>query len=199
MRLKVNPYVWVVLSALPVFYFIYLGTVSSLVAMGSGSEISLEDNKFLNYALTLNPSHSEGNAAQALYLRNRALLPDNENDVKDLTRSYYYWQEAIKGRPLWPYYQLGALDTEYLLEAPDYVIQERLDWLIKTTPNERGVDRQLLSVTMLAWPKLSSEQQQWLVARFASAKQSDQKYISELAESYSEFVPSLDVESFRLP
>ena len=199
MRLKVNPYVWVVLSALPVFYFIYLGTVSSLVAMGSVTPISLSDNKLLNYALTLNPSYSEGNATQALYLRNRALLPDNEDDVKDLTRSYYYWQEAIKGRPLWPYYQLGALDTEYLLQAPDYVIQERLNWLMTITPNERGMDRQLLSISMLAWAKLTPDQQAWIVDRFNTANPKDQKYIHELAESYKEYVPSLNAEDFQLP
>lgn len=199
MRLKVNPYVWVVLSVLPVFYFMYLGIVASLIALGSVTPVTMSDNRLLNQALTLAPLNSEGNAAQALYLRNRALLPENLDRVKDLTRSYYYWQEAIKGRPLWPYYQLGAMDTEYLLLAPDYIIQDRLNWLMTNTPNERGMDRQLLSIAMLAWENLSLKQQAWLVNRFRTANFKNQQYIHELAQRYKDDVPSLNPADFQLP
>lgn len=195
-RRRYLPYVGLVLASLAVVYYLYLGVVASLVTAGKLSEITLDDNRLLSLALSLDPTHAEANAAQAIYLRQRALLADNPEPVADLTRSLFYRLEATKGRPFWPYYQLGALDSEYLLQAPEYVLEERINWLIETTPNERGMDRQLLELALLAWPKLSSLHQRWMIDRFQSANHSDRVYIRDAARRYETLVPTLNPDDF---
>ena len=65
--------------------------------------------------------------------------------------SYIYWLTAIKYRPLWPYYQVSALDVEVLLDKPASVIQKRISTIIKLAPNERGLYRDMLQLALIAW------------------------------------------------
>ncbi len=180
------------------FLLIYLAVVSSLRTLGQMQEVSLENNTYLEWALKLDSEDPDTNEAMARYLRHRALIPTNPDYQSDLTKALFYWLAAIRQRPFWPYNQLGALDTEYLLEAPDYILQERVDWLITYTPNERGIDRQLFQLVILVWPSLRSSQQLWIIERTRTASPTGKRHMRELLDEFSDELPEFDTRVFYL-
>ncbi|MDF1762625.1 MAG: hypothetical protein P1U57_04365, partial [Oleibacter sp.] len=102
------------LALVPAIYALYLGFVSIVLLLGQNTIVTLEDDPFLDLSLAMAPNNAEANAAKAGFIRRRALLPDNPDPKGDLQIALDHWLKAIEGRPLWPYYQLGALDSEYL-------------------------------------------------------------------------------------
>lgn len=81
-------------------------------------------------------------------------------------KSREYWQQAINLRPTWPYYHLGALDVEVLLLDQE-AIQQRIKHIIKLAPNERGLDKGLLTLAFFVWEWVEPTEQKWLLARLA--------------------------------
>lgn len=187
-----------ILSAVLVLCLLYLASVAALRTLGQMEEVTLENNAYLSWAIKLDSTDPDTNEAMALYLRDRALLPDNPNYQSDLTQSLYYWLAAIRARPYWPYNQLGAFDAEYLLQAPDYIVQERVEWLITNTPNERGIDRQLFQLAILVWPSLSPEQQTWMIERTRTASPTGKRHMWQLLEEFKEELPPFDTSVFYL-
>lgn len=68
------------------------------------------------------------------------------------------WVKAASLRPLWPYYQLGALDAEVRLGADDDAIQQRLQKVLDLAPYERGLDAGIFELGLLRWEALSMAQ-----------------------------------------
>ncbi len=97
------------------------------------------------------------------------------------TTSLGYWQQAISLRPSWPYYHLGALDVEVYL-ADKVAVQQRIKHIIQLAPNERGLDKGLLVLAVIAWQWLEPAEKQWLLNRMAKLKYSTLKYVFSYAK-----------------
>lgn len=146
--------------------------VSVLVELGkSGAINEREDNLWLGSAEAISWKNPDIYEAQARYYRRQAFLVSagiDKGDIdqaKSLEVSLDYWRKAINASPAWPYYLLGALDIEVLLDMPATAIQSRLDLIIGLAPNERGIDKHLLKIAFVAWRKLSDNQKEFLLER----------------------------------
>ncbi|MCA6129084.1 hypothetical protein [Thalassolituus oleivorans] len=170
---------WLLL--VPALLAAHLGLVSTLLAIGSDQEVTLDDNAYLQLANSLNFNNPEVDAALARFLRARALLKGQDEWQEDLQQALVHWQTAQKERPLWPYYHVGALDVEYLLGSPAEVLQARINTLMTLAPNERGIDRNTLEIVILSWHKLTPDQQTWAVNRIASSNHNTRKYLYDFA------------------
>ena len=124
-----------------------------------------------------NPNIAE---AQAKKLREWALENSTsaEKRLELLHTSLSHWQDSIESRPLWPYYQLGALDAEVLLakysnpesrKSYQQKSQARISHIIELAPNERGLDQSLLILSFIAWDWLEQENKNWLIERLKIA------------------------------
>ena len=96
-------------------------------------------------------------------------------------KSRKYWQQAITLRPTWPYYHLGALDIEVLLRDKE-AIQQRIKHMIKLAPNERGLDKGLLTLAFFVWDWVESTEQEWLLARLGIVPYSTLKTVFSYAK-----------------
>lgn len=150
---------------IPALGLFHAALVSALLSLGF---IDTADSISLN-----NPNISE---AQGKKLREVALQDSTsaEDRLKLLNSSLSHWQNSIESRPLWPYYQLGALDIEVLLakySKPEnrafyqQKVQARISRIISLTPNERGLDHSLLILSFIAWDWLGQENKNWLIER----------------------------------
>ena len=114
---------------------------------------------------------------------------DAENLITAQTRSgilqdaLAMFDQAIAARPLWPYYQLGALDVEYLLQSNNAVIQQRIDTILTLAPNERGVDRSLIEISLLAWHQLRPDQKRSIGQRLRTANHQTRREMINLIQS----------------
>jgi len=145
--------------------------VALLLEAGKASDVEDRNNLWLNTAQVISWDNPDVYAAQAAFYRQRALL--NMPGVADATHlktSLNYWQQAQAASPLWPYYQLGALDIEVLLNSPADVIQHRITSLLNLAPNERGLDKYLLQLAFITWPNLNESQQAYMLKRLQSSR-----------------------------
>ena len=158
---------------IPALFAFYLALVSLLVEVGKASEPDSTTNPYFEAALTLAPWHSDAAASYASYLRAYAVtLPLGAEREALLERVLALYERAMEGRPLWPYYHLGAFDAEYLLNRSAESIQARFDRVTSLAPNERGLDRNLLELSLYSWNKLRSDQKQWVVLRLQNTQHS---------------------------
>ncbi|TNC83653.1 MAG: hypothetical protein CSH37_13395, partial [Thalassolituus sp.] len=149
-------YLWFLF--IPALFAFYLAFVSLLVEIGKASESDASTNPYFEAALTLAPWHSTAAASYASYLRAYAVaLPLGAEREALLERVVALYERAMEGRPLWPYYHLGAFDAEYLLNRSAESIQARFDRVTSLAPNERGLDRNLLELSLYSWNKLRSD------------------------------------------
>ncbi len=140
--------------------------VALLLEAGKASDVQDRDNLWLNTAQAISWNNPDVYAAQAAFYRERALLNEQQSfNTAHLTTSLNYWQQAQAASPLWPYYQLGALDVEVMLNSPARAIQSRIASLLELAPNERGLDENLLTLAFIAWPKLNTVQQGHMLKR----------------------------------
>ncbi len=140
--------------------------VALLLEAGKASNVQDRDNLWLNTAQAISWNNPDVYAAQAAFYRERALLNEQQAfNAAHLKTSLNYWQQAQAASPLWPYYQLGALDVEVMLNSSGSVIQSRIADLLKLAPNERGLDKNLLTLAFIAWPKLNENQQAYMLNR----------------------------------
>ncbi len=140
--------------------------VAVLLEAGKASDAQDRDNLLLSTAQAMSWNNPDVYAAQAAFYRERALLNmPGVADAAHLKTSLHYWQQAQAASPLWPYYQLGALDVEVMLNSPADVIQRRITNLLSLAPNERGLDKNLLTLAFIAWPKLNEGQQVYMLKR----------------------------------
>ena len=145
--------------------------VALLLEAGKASDVQDRDNLWLNTAQAISWNNPDVYAAQATFYRERALLNmPGVADAAHLKTSLNYWQQAQATSPLWPYYQLGALHIEVLLSSPEKVIQRRITSLLGLAPNERGLDKYLLQLAFIAWPKLNETQQAYMLKRLQSSR-----------------------------
>jgi len=145
--------------------------VALLLEAGKASDVQDRDNPWLNTAQAISWNNPDVYAAQAAFYRERALLNGQQAfNTTHLTTSLNYWQQAQAASPLWPYYQLGALDIEVMLSSPASVIQSRITSLLKLAPNERGLDKNLLTLAFIAWPKLNETQQTYMLKRLQNSR-----------------------------
>lgn len=160
----ISRYWWLIL--LPALFAAYLALVSLLTELGKASDTDSGTSPYFESALTLAPWHSDAAASYASYLRAYAVtLPLDAEREALLERVLALYERAMEGRPLWPYYHLGAFDAEYLLNRSAESIQARFDRVTSLAPNERGLDRNLLELSLYSWNKLRSDQKQWVVLR----------------------------------
>ncbi|MDQ4422783.1 MAG: hypothetical protein QF808_02630 [Thalassolituus sp.] len=151
---------------IPALFAFYLAFVSLLVEMGKASDPDSQANIYFETALTLAPWHSDAAASYGSHLRAYAVaLPAGQERRDTLEQVLSLYEQAMKGRPLWPYYHLGAFDAEYLLGRPAGVIQSRFDLVTELAPNERGLDRNLLELSLYNWQYLRPDQKQWVAHR----------------------------------
>ena len=162
---------------IPALGLFHAALVSALLSLGF---IDAADGISFN-----NPNISE---AQGKKLRELALENSTsaEDRLKLLHTSLSHWQEGIESRPLWPYYQLGALDIEVLLakySKPENRVsyqqkaQARISHIIELAPNERGLDHSLLILSFIAWDWLEQENKSWLIERLKIVKRSTLKEV----------------------
>ena len=140
--------------------------VAVLLEAGKASDATRDESIWLNTAEFISWSNPEVFAEQARYHRKHALLQQEQNlsEKPHLKTSLNYWQQAQAASPLWPYYQLASLDIEVLLASPAEAIQKRISSILNLAPNERGLDKYLLQLSFIAWPKLNESQQQYMLA-----------------------------------
>ncbi|MEK9766676.1 MAG: hypothetical protein VW274_09385 [Thalassolituus sp.] len=157
-------YWWLFL--LPAVFGAYLFSLYALIGIGKQVEPVEAANSYFDVAVSIAPWNADAHVAYAGYLRAYALTRETAEEYTDsLNRVLSSYESAIETRPYWPYYQLGALDAEYLLDSDPQVIQQRYDTIISLTPNERGLDRDLLTIGVLAWHRLRPEQKRGLNER----------------------------------
>jgi len=145
--------------------------VALLLEAGKASDVQNRDNPWLNTAQAISWNNPDVYAAQATFYRERALLDEFDSfHIEYLNTSLNYWQQAQAASPLWPYYQLGALDIEVMLRSPADVIQRRITSLLELAPNERGLDKILLQLAFIAWPKLNKNQQAYMLKRLKNSR-----------------------------
>lgn len=118
-------------------------------------------------------------------LTDQGLVITDEADAK-LVKQYFqssldHWQQAIHQRPLWPYYQLGALEIEHFMQD-DAAVKARISHIIQLAPNERGMDRGLLTMAFLSWPVVDEDDKKWLLARLNKVHRSTLNHVFSAAK-----------------
>ena len=163
---------------------VYVATVAAIHTVGLQQSVSRDDNRWLSAAALLSFQHPDVQASLGGYQRRQAMLwTDNAAQQQQLlTQSLQHWQAAVDARPLWPYHHLGALDVEILLNKPAADIQQRIDQMIIHTPNERGLDKSLLELAAFGWPKLTTAQQGWMLARLNKLRSPELRYVLAAAQ-----------------
>ena len=157
--------------------------VALLLEVGKASDVQDRENLWLNAAQAISWNNPDVYAAQAAYYRERALLNKQQAFNADhLKTSFKYWQQAQAGSPLWPYYQLAALDVEVMLSSPASVIQTRVTSLLDLAPNERGLDRNLLALAFIAWPNLNKNQQSYMLERLQKSNSGVRNFVYKKAK-----------------
>ena len=158
------------LFLIPFLLAVYFFLSFLLVAMGKAVEVSNRDNFFYDAAVIISPWNADALAGYAEYKRNYAVSVEGEERQIALEEAVAYFERAIKQRPYWPYYVVGALDAEYIIGAPDDVIQQRFDDVVQLAPNERGLDHHFTQLAILTWLKLREDQKAWAGKRLLSVK-----------------------------
>ena len=180
---------------LPVLLFcalsIYLFLAFSAAAAGSKFSADSRENLLLDFAVAIAPWSPDVLVDKAEYLRAYAVTQPPAVREEVMSDVLNLMESAIRYRPLWPYYHLGALDAEYLSNQGEDVIQSRLDTLMTLAPNERGIDRNLIELSLLVWPMMRTDQRQWVGQRVLSASKPTRKYAQTLIEQLVPERPSL--------
>lgn len=165
-----------------VFAFVSFGVKTS-ERSGKDEQALTADNVWLDTAVRLAPWSAEAHIARGEHLRTYAVTLEYDERGPILQDALSMFEVAIFARPFWPYYQLGALDVEYLLQRPDLVIQNRIDSIVEIAPNERGLDRNLIEVSLLAWQQLRPDQKRLIGQKLLTSNHSTRKLMVALIES----------------
>lgn len=177
----------IVFLALATLLLFHTSLVSALLSLG-----------YLDAADSLSSNNPDVAEAQATRYRQLAVeLAEAEQETEQTAeqavkqemmtswqaqlKSRKYWQQAITLRPTWPYYHLGALDIEVLLRDKE-AIQQRIKHMIKLAPNERGLDKGLLTLAFFVWDWVESTEQEWLLARLGIVPYSTLKTVFSYAK-----------------
>jgi len=183
------------LFCIPALFAFYLSLVSLLVELGIASEPDSPTNTYFETALTLAPWNSYAAASYGSHLRAYAVtLPVGQERRDILEQVLSLYEQAMKGRPLWPYYQLGAFDAEYLLGRPAAVIQSRFDIVTELAPNERGLDRNLLELSLYNWQYLRKDQKQWVAHRLQKTQGSIRRDMLSTISELKSYHPELCIQ-----
>jgi hypothetical protein len=173
----------------------YFFLVFSFASFGATRSAERPENFWLDTAVKIAPWSADALIARGEYLRAYAVTLEfnAETDAENLeiakTRAgilkdaLAMFDQAIAARPFWPYYQLGAFDVEYLLQSSNAVIQQRIDTILTLAPNERGLDRSLIEISLLAWHQLRPDQKRLIGQRLRTAKHQTRKEMARLIES----------------
>tara|TARA_B110000008_G_scaffold189849_1_gene188589 strand:- start:51 stop:746 length:696 start_codon:yes stop_codon:yes gene_type:complete len=179
----------------PAFLAAYFFVVFSFVSFGATRTPERPENFWLDTAVTIAPWSADALIERGEYLRAYAVTlefnaeTDAENLITAQTRSgilqdaLAMFDQAIAARPFWPYYQLGALDVEYLLQSNNAVIQQRIDTILTLAPNERGLDRSLIEISLLAWHQLRPDQKRSIGQRLRTANHQTRREMINLIQS----------------
>lgn len=187
------------LFLLPAFLAAYFFVVFAFVSFGATRTPERLENFWLDTAVNIAPWSADALVARGEYLRAYAVTlefnagTDAEAYAENLSIAQVrsnilqdalaIFNQAISARPFWPYYQLGALDVEYLLQSSSDVIQKRIDTIINEAPNERGLDRSLIEVSLLAWSQLRPDQKVWIGQRLRTTKHQTRREMVSLIEA----------------
>lgn len=162
---------------LPALALFHAALISALLALGF---IDAADDISFN-----NPDVAEAQAKKyrAIALGTDASTSNSVIEIRKqlLVTSLDYWQQAISARPLWPYYRLGALDIEVLLQD-EIAIKQRTKEIIKLAPNERGLDLNFLSLAFVAWDSVDTEEREWLLTRLGQVNPSTLRQVYSYAK-----------------
>lgn len=167
-----------------VFAFVSIGVKTSDALLNAEQgETRQAQNFWLDTAVQLAPWSADAHIARGEHLRAYAITLEYDQRSPILKDALSMFDVAISARPFWPYYQLGALDVEYLLQSPDLVIQHRIDTIFQIAPNERGLDRNLIEVSLLAWQQLRPDQKRSIGQRLRTSDHKTRKQMVALIES----------------
>jgi hypothetical protein len=174
-------------------YFFFISLFSTLGEYARPSEPS---NFYYDTVLSVAPWHAPTLASYAQYKRQFALeqlvgeefRQVRENELEQVLTLY---ERASKQRPYWPYYLLGAMDTEYLLARPGDVIRRRLDQVIQLAPNERGIDRGVIELSLFTWSDLRADQREWIASRFQMTSGLTRSSLLARVNELKQYNPSL--------
>lgn len=149
-------------------------------ALSDWSEKPDEAVYYSNIACELGCFSPDFSAGLARAYRNIGISEKIEfNEV--FLKSEEYFKLASKYRPDWPYYKLGILDSRIRANKSAKEIRDAFNDLIETSPNERGVDKLLLPLSISVWGRLNKQQRAWVIERIVSAKHWRKKSIIDFA------------------
>ena len=154
---------------------LYLSLVFVASALGGHLASGKKSNALLDFSVMAAPWSPDVLVTKAEHLRAYAIAQDLEYRKVTMDEVVTLMERAISLRPYWPYYQLGALDAEYLAGKEPAVIQQRLDVIMSLVPNERGLDRNLIELSLLAWRKLRTDQKRWVAQRISTSTHATQR------------------------
>ena len=163
------------LFLLPAFAGVYFFVVFALIELGKTHEPHAAKNSALELAQTLAPWSADAAIANSTYQRAYGITQTGDAYWQAINLALVHAEQAIERRPFWPYYQLSAFDAEYLLNSDPQIIQARFDRIVEVAPNERGLDRNLLELSVLSWQKLRDDQKRWVGKRLLTAKHATRK------------------------
>jgi hypothetical protein len=180
---------WLLL--LPCCFSLYITAVSLLIEVAKVVEPDQPSNVYFESAIDLAPWHSHASAEYATWLRTYAVTLSGADNEAAMEHVLALYEAAMKGRPLWPYYHLGAYDAEYLLGKPASVIQSRFDRIVSLAPNERGLEGTLLELALFTWGKLRSDQKDWVISRVQTTRGAIRKRVITVVAELRHRDPSL--------
>jgi hypothetical protein len=179
---------WPQLLLWPIFFvFTYIFFVSACTSLAKLTSIDTAE-RLLRVAYILAPNNPNVSSAYAALSRDLG-MQYAEKDNQSLMAEYYfskqrdYFRAASIARPGWPYYALGEYDALIRLRSEPEVIQKQFDRVISIAPNERGIDKGFLKLSILGWKSLAVNQQQWVMTRLADSRVSSSlTEVFEIAE-----------------
>ncbi len=166
---------------------IYISVLFALVRVGEQLIVSENNNLFLEIADDISFYEvPDVNLALAHYnqLRASLVVVSVENRQEWLNESLEHWLKAHQSRPNWPYYLLGALGAQIMLDNSSDNIGRLFDQVVALAPNERGIDRSLLEMSMISWKQLNRNQQNWVINRLETVMPSTLRLTLTTAEKY---------------
>ena len=186
-------YWWVCI--VPVLLALYLAAISFLVETAGDQKPVSPVNEYYEVVLDFAPWHSQAKVDYGNYLRIYALQNEKgEARSAALSKGLVLVESAMHLRPLWPYYHLSALDIEYLLGSPPQVIQSRFDKIVQLAPNERGLDRNFLKLSMFVWNDLRPDQKAWVGNRLLTMSRWTRPDVLETLSELKGYNPELCVQ-----
>lgn len=175
---------WPQMFLWPIFFIlIYISFVSACTSLAKLVPLETAE-RLLRVAYILAPGNPNVSNAAAGISRDLGIRYAEKGNQPLIAEYYFskqrdYFRAASEARPGWPYYALGEYDALIRLRSKPSLIQQQFDRVVAIAPNERGIDKGFLKLSVLGWKSLNLSQQQWVISRL-----SDSRISSTLSEVF---------------